>query len=267
MLAGRVLRSVDHLPQADQTWSMIATLSTMTTPRRGLPTRYAPLVIVAMAVIIGVLLDQVAYMSVIGVVIAGVVLLVQRRPDAQGNEPSTYSQTTIEPPTSREEPHVPVPMTAHGANADVQFDGYQVIIKRGNSFLTQVRGGMTGEKGFPVDAITSVQWQDASTLSSGFIKFLTGGSGPIQGSFGTAAITVALNDPDTVVFKKKSQAEFIQLREVVESARRAGRAHQPAAAPQVDLADQLAKLGALRDAGVLSEEEFAAKKAEILARM
>jgi hypothetical protein len=31
--------------------------------------------------------------------------------------------------------------------------------------------------------------------------------------------------------------------------------------------DQLRKLGELRDAGILSEAEFAAKKAEILARI
>jgi hypothetical protein len=39
----------------------------------------------------------------------------------------------------------------------------------------------------------------------------------------------------------------------------------PASAP--DYIDQLAKLGQLRDAGILSEDEFAAKKADILSRM
>jgi hypothetical protein len=36
------------------------------------------------------------------------------------------------------------------------------------------------------------------------------------------------------------------------------------AAPQVDLVDQLRKLGELRDAGILTEEEFAAQKAKLL---
>ena len=40
-----------------------------------------------------------------------------------------------------------------------------------------------------------------------------------------------------------------------------------ATAPVADPMDQLRKLGDLRDAGVLSEAEFAAKKTEILARM
>jgi Bacterial PH domain/Short C-terminal domain/Protein of unknown function (DUF2510) len=39
---------------------------------------------------------------------------------------------------------------------------------------------------------------------------------------------------------------------------------QPAAAPQLGMVEQLTKLGELRDAGILTEEEFAAQKAKIL---
>jgi hypothetical protein len=38
-------------------------------------------------------------------------------------------------------------------------------------------------------------------------------------------------------------------------------------AAQVDVADQLHKLASLRDAGILTDEEFAAKKAELLSRL
>lgn len=41
----------------------------------------------------------------------------------------------------------------------------------------------------------------------------------------------------------------------------------PATAQPVDVAAQLHQLASLRDAGILSEDEFAAKKAEILARL
>jgi hypothetical protein len=41
-------------------------------------------------------------------------------------------------------------------------------------------------------------------------------------------------------------------------------APQPPAAPQVDMVEQLRKLGELRDAGILTDEEFAAQKAKIL---
>jgi hypothetical protein len=42
---------------------------------------------------------------------------------------------------------------------------------------------------------------------------------------------------------------------------------RPAPRPQADPIDQLKRLAELRDAGVLSDEEFETKKAELLARM
>lgn len=44
-------------------------------------------------------------------------------------------------------------------------------------------------------------------------------------------------------------------------------AAEVAATPQMDIHDQLTKLASLRDAGILTAEEFAAKKAELLARL
>ena len=41
--------------------------------------------------------------------------------------------------------------------------------------------------------------------------------------------------------------------------------HQPPAAP-VDLAEELTKFAALRDQGILTEEEFAAQKARLLSQ-
>jgi hypothetical protein len=41
----------------------------------------------------------------------------------------------------------------------------------------------------------------------------------------------------------------------------------PAAASQDDVLEQIRKLGELRDAGILTEEEFAAKKTELMGRL
>lgn len=45
------------------------------------------------------------------------------------------------------------------------------------------------------------------------------------------------------------------------------KAPEISAAAQVDVTEQLHKLASLRDAGILTDEEFAAKKAELLARL
>ena len=49
--------------------------------------------------------------------------------------------------------------------------------------------------------------------------------------------------------------------------RRAPAPPPPPAAPQVDMVEQLRKLGELRDAGILTEEEFAAQKAKAARRL
>lgn len=55
------------------------------------------------------------------------------------------------------------------------------------------------------------------------------------------------------------------LRQLITARHSAGAAPVTAAAP--DVTDQLRKLGELRDAGVLTDAEFEAKKAELLARL
>ena len=58
------------------------------------------------------------------------------------------------------------------------------------------------------------------------------------------------------------------LRSVILSAQAdAAAPAQTPASPSESVTDQLAKLGQLRDSGVLTQEEFESKKAELLARL
>lgn len=67
-----------------------------------------------------------------------------------------------------------------------------------------------------------------------------------------------------------SHAEAARFRDLISQAILRGpepvqaAAPAPAAAPQVDVVEQLTKLAALRDQGILSDEEFAAQKAKLL---
>ncbi len=69
----------------------------------------------------------------------------------------------------------------------------------------------------------------------------------------------------------KTDKELARFTEIVKAAMRSpGPAASAPSAPapaQPDLMDQLRKLGELRAAGVLTEEEFAAKKADLLSRL
>jgi hypothetical protein len=157
------------------------------------------------------------------------------------------------------------PVMAKGYNGTVTFDGDWVTIER-TGFRARTTVGK-GTKRIPVSSITAVQWKPAGGLFNGFISFTLGGGNEARSVFGTQTANAA-TDENSVLIKKKQMPEFEQLRAAVEQAiAQRGRptAAAPAAAP--DVIGQIEQLGRLRDAGVLTNEEFEAKKVELLGRL
>lgn len=75
-----------------------------------------------------------------------------------------------------------------------------------------------------------------------------------------------------MMFEGETRADFATLKRLVEERMAAYRTTpyspaQPAAAAGPDLLDQIRKLAELHAAGILTDEEFSAKEAELLARM
>ncbi|MGZ0067870.1 DUF4429 domain-containing protein [Microbacterium arborescens] len=150
---------------------------------------------------------------------------------------------------------------AKGVNGQVAFDGATITITRAG-FLGRVGHGR-GEKSLSVRAIGAVQIKPANSLVNGFIQFSVSGESSKQ-STGLGRTSDAGRDENAVIFTKQQQPAFEAIRDAVRATQAAPAGATPAAP---DLADQIGKLASLRDAGVLTEEEFAAKKADLLARM
>jgi hypothetical protein len=76
-------------------------------------------------------------------------------------------------------------------------------------------------------------------------------------------------DENSVVFHYKQRSDFAALRDAVQTALAAMQTGPAQSADQgaSRVPEQIAKLAELRDAGVLTEAEFAAKKTELLGRM
>lgn len=151
-----------------------------------------------------------------------------------------------------------------GHTGTVVFDGDFVTIRR-TGFNARMSVGK-GEKRIPLSSISAVQWKPAGALVNGFIQFTVGGGNEARSSFGSQT-TDAVKDENSVVFLKKQMSDFDALRSEIEKAiADRGRPSSPAPAAPDHLA-QLKQLGELRDAGVLSNDEFETKKAEILSRL
>ncbi len=91
-----------------------------------------------------------------------------------------------------------------------------------------------------------------------------GGGIEKRSAFGKQTIDAA-GDENSVIVDRKQASAFLALKEAVEAAITQGRSEAHPQAP--DPIDRLRKLGELRDAGLLTPEEFEAKKADLLSRM
>lgn len=148
-------------------------------------------------------------------------------------------------------------ISAKGQTGTLTFDGQFVTITR-KGLSAQGRG----EKRIPVRSIQAVQLKTAGTLGQGFIGFTVSGGTEVRSRIGSQ-VKDAWKDENSVVFLKKSNDDFVAIRDAVEAAI-TGSTPVPAATPQADAANQIAKLAALHAQGILSDDEFAAAKAKAL---
>lgn len=157
------------------------------------------------------------------------------------------------------------PIVAAGVNGQVSFDGSWVTITR-KGMLARATVGK-GEKRIPISLIAAVQWKPPGPLVRGFIAFTVPGGNESRSRFGHQT-TDAAKDENAVVISSGQKEEFEALRAAVEAAISAH--HAPPVLSQVrasaSVGDELAKLVALRDQGVLNGEEFDAAKARLLAQ-
>ncbi len=124
--------------------------------------------------------------------------------------------------------------------------GLIVLTDRRLVFIKDGRMSKTTED-FPLDKISSIQWSSRLALGT-IIVFASGNKAEIKN----------VNKDDG-----KEMVDLLRGRLSSPSARDMA----PAASEQPDVMEQLKKLGELRDAGVVTDEEFEAKKADLLARL
>jgi hypothetical protein len=122
-----------------------------------------------------------------------------------------------------------------------------------------------GEKRIPVSSIHAVQWKPAGAVMNGFISFIVAGGIEKQSAFGHQTADAA-HDENSVVFWKKQQPEFEELRAAVEAV--IGQPQQQVVQQAgASVAEQIGQLAALHDQGILTDYEYNTKKAELLSRM
>jgi len=149
---------------------------------------------------------------------------------------------------------IPKPIyTAEGTGDVLELYEHKITIKRTGlaNFLTK---GLQGDKDIFLNQLTSIQFKPAGDFLSGYLRFGVLGGIETRGGMGAVAA-----DENAVMFSASQQPAFERIRAELEK-----KLGERAADNSVGSIDDLEKLAELRERGIITEEEFSAKKKQLL---
>ena len=140
------------------------------------------------------------------------------------------------------------------------------VVVEGNSIRINKGGGIFAsarEKTIPIRNITSVEVKKPGAMTVGFIQFSIAGAKARDSSFTISGGAFdAVQDENSVVFADKTSYEIaLKIKDYVEN-------YSESPSPQSDqrnsVAEEIRKLKTLLDEGILNDDEFNAKKKQLL---
>lgn len=133
------------------------------------------------------------------------------------------------------------------------------LLTGGVSLLaTGVKGGKSGTEMIPIKSITSVTTKRDGMINSKVVVVTSGNTIEFRVSHSEASETKDVLTRLILGTHPSQQSSPAPTVAAVSA---------PASQPSEDIPAQIRKLGELRDAGILTEEEFSQKKADLLGRM
>ncbi|PEI77461.1 hypothetical protein CN526_26785 [Bacillus wiedmannii] len=137
----------------------------------------------------------------------------------------------------------------------ITIEGNFIRIKRKGA-LNFFNHGLDGEKTIDINNLTGIQVKKAG-FTNGYIQFIFLGSQESK-----KGVFAATQDENTVMFAKKEQKMADEIKEYIEGF--LANKSKPQVAATVSGADEILKYKELLDQGVITEEEFQAKKKQLL---
>jgi hypothetical protein len=148
-------------------------------------------------------------------------------------------------------------LVAEGVQGSLELHADRVIIKR-KGVMAALSHGLKGDKEILLSSISSIQWRKPGTFTSGFIQFAF-----IGGQEAKGGLLQAGQDENTVMFTSAQVPAFQRIKTEIDRRRTAPKA-QPVAPVASSPLDELERLASLKERGFLTDEEFNAKKRQLL---
>tara|TARA_Y100000996_G_scaffold412451_1_gene398609 strand:+ start:131 stop:640 length:510 start_codon:yes stop_codon:yes gene_type:complete len=157
-----------------------------------------------------------------------------------------------------------------GINGTATLHEDKIVISR-EGFSQKMSGGFfSGTKELMIKDISGIQFREATAFSNGFIEFTIPGEGSSRSS-NSFTQSDRMKNENCVVWRKEMMGNqknenFSELKkiaqELINKNPKGGTAVN--VVQETSSADELAKFADLKEKGIISEEEFEAKKKELL---
>jgi len=148
---------------------------------------------------------------------------------------------------------------AKGYNGTLILTENSLILKR-SGFLSKMQFG-SSDKEIPLRSITALQFKETSMWSNlGYIQIIYKGSIEKQ----VRILNGASSDENTILFKKNQEKAFQEIKTKVNNIISNGFSSANNHSNQTNDLNDLEKLAELKTKGIITEEEFALKKKQIL---
>lgn len=166
--------------------------------------------------------------------------------------------------------HDPKPQQRRDQDADVTtgliLDANKRLIVQGGTVKIVRTAGLFAaerEKVLPISKITSVELKKPGLFIVGFIQFSIGGGNERSSSYTLSGGAFdAVTDENSVVFSGEENYRLaVSIRDYIEQYQRR---EERGTDPTNSVADEILKLKALADEGILTSEEFNQKKKQLL---
>ena len=148
---------------------------------------------------------------------------------------------------------------AKGSNGLITIDGDWLTIDRTGFGRS---GHSKGDRRIPLSSITAVELRQARMFTNGFIRFSVPGSPEFRGG-----LQSAMRDENAVTFRRGQAKGFNMIHAAVEQSVTAHHAGAGGGAAEPGIPEQIKQLDELRDQKLITDEEFEAKKADLLDRL
>lgn len=141
----------------------------------------------------------------------------------------------------------------------------KVVLEGEKGILLAAMGANQGQKTFAYESISSIEFEEATLMGNGRIRFNIQGDSGRTGALAIGKMMVGVDNDNTFQYQKRSQnAEVSAAKNFIEDQMIKAKQAPQAVVNSVSPADELRKYKQLLDDGIITQAEFDEKKKQLL---